>query len=648
MAGGTTNTQRGPARISQVRGQIARLLLPLGIFSLVVNALLLVVPLYMLQIYDRVLPTQSTATLTYLSLIATAALVVLGLMEVVRAVMASRAATRMEATLGADALVVSMMRGRATQGDIQPLRDLSSVKQFVSSRAVFSLIDLPFAPLFIAILYLIHPALFLLTLAGVVVLLGLALINQWLVSKAQRTSGENSMRAQAHAQALTRNSESLRAMGMIDAAVSRWGEAQAQSMHAHGTVDGRNAVMSGISRTVRMGLQIAILGYGAWLVLAGEMTAGMIFASSIISGRALQPIDQVIGGWRQYVQTWSAWKRIGAALAPLQTDRTYTPMPEPKGVLSVENLTVRNPVGRPDQPILDRVSLRLQPGQALAVLGPSGSGKSTLVRALIGAVAPDLGVVRLDGSDMRNWDPAAIGRNIGYVAQEVELLPGTIASNIARLDPEPDPDKLQQAAERAEVTNLIKTLPGGYDTPVGAGGMGLSGGERQRVALARAFYGNPKLLILDEPNASLDEAGERALHRAVATARRAGATVVMVSQRDLPLEVADLVLHMVDGKVDYFGEPEPFYKKRAEFRREQKQRRRAAAEAQVRRLREESGGSPAPERKAAPQPAPQTAPVPVAKLAETSEPAPVQTAPAEPKPKKLGPVARKRLKRQQS
>ena len=365
---------REPSRVSQVRGQIARLLLPLGIFSLVVNLLLLVVPLYMLQIYDRVLPTQSTATLTYLSIIATGALVVLGLLEVVRAVMASRAATRMEATLGADALVVSMMSGRATQGDIQPLRDLGAVKQFVSSRAIFSLIDLPFAPLFIGILYLIHPALFLLTLGGAVVLLMLAVFNQWLVSKPQKLSGERSMQAQSNAQSLTRNAESLRAMGMIDAAVARWGAAQSESMDAHGSVDGRNAVMTGISRTIRMGLQVAILGYGAWLVLGGEMTAGMIFASSIISGRALQPIDQVIGGWRQFVQSWAAWKRVSSSLERLQTDRQYTPMPEPKGVLSVENVSIRNPSGRADKPILNQISLRLQPGQAMAVLGPSGSG----------------------------------------------------------------------------------------------------------------------------------------------------------------------------------------------------------------------------------------------------------------------------------
>ena len=323
-------------------------------------------------------------------------------------------------------------------------------------------------------------------------------------------------------------------MGMIDAAVRRWGDAQAESMQAHGAVDNRNAVMSALSRTIRMGLQVAILGYGAWLVLGGEMTAGMIFASSIISGRALAPIDQVIGGWRQYVSTWSAWKRVSGLVQRMNVDRHYTPMPEPKGVLAVENVLVRHPSGRADTPILDRVSLRLEPGQSMAVLGPSGSGKSTLTRVLVGAVVPDMGLVRLDGSDLKNWDPGVLGRNIGYVAQEVELLPGTIASNIARLDPEPDPAKLQEAAERANVTGLIKSLPGGYDTPVGPGGMGLSGGERQRIALARAFYGDPRIIVLDEPNAALDEQGERALHVAVMAARKRGATVIMVSQRDLP------------------------------------------------------------------------------------------------------------------
>ena len=625
-------------RVGEVRGQVARLLLPLGIFSLVVNLLLLVVPLYMLQIYDRVLPTQSMATLSYLTIIAGGALVVLGLLEVVRAIMASRAATRAEKTLGADALVTSMMSGRATQGDIQPLRDLASVKQFLSSRAIFNLIDLPFAPLFIGILWLIHPALFLLTLAGAVVLLALALFNQWLVARPQRESGENAMTAQTKAQALTRNSESLRAMGMLDAAVARWGETQAESMQAHNAVDTRNAVVSGISRTIRMGLQVAILGYGAWLVLGGEMTAGMIFASSIISGRALQPIDQVIGGWRQYTTTWSAWKRVAAAISVLDTDRHYTPMPEPRGVLSVENLLVRNPSGRADQPILDRVSLRLQPGQSMAVLGPSGSGKSTLVRALVGAIDPDMGAVKLDGTDLKNWDPAVLGRFVGYVAQEVELLPGTIATNIARLDAMPDPAKLQAAAERAQVMPLIKSLPGGFDTPVGPGGMGLSGGERQRIALARAFYGDPKILILDEPNASLDEAGEMALHIAVIAARKAGATVVMVSQRDLPQAVADVVLHLVAGRVDYFGEPRAFYEKREEHRREEDARRRRLVAEHQRR----NGAAQEPKAEPAQSDARPAQPI-LRPAGDAPRPARrTQQRPA----KRLGPVARKRLKRE--
>ena len=680
--------KQGETSVSRARAQVLRLLFPLGVFSLVVNLLLLVVPLYMLQIYDRVLPTQSTATLTYLSIIAVGALIVLGLLEVVRALMASRAAQRLESTVGADALVVSMMSGRATQGDIQPLRDLSAIKQFVSSRAIFNLIDLPFAPLFIGILYLVHPALFLLTLGGAAILLLLALFNQWLVSRPQRESGDNAMQAQMTAQALTRNSESLRAMGMIDAAVRRWGEAQARSMQAHGQVDGRNAVLTGISRTIRMGLQVAILGYGAWLVLAGEMTAGMIFASSIISGRALQPIDQVIGGWRQYTSTWTAWKRVQAQVGAMNTGRTYTPMPAPRGVLSVENVSVRNPSGRVDQPILDRVSMRLQPGQVLGVLGPSGSGKSTLVRVLTGAVVPAAGAVRLDGSDLRNWDPSVLGRHVGYVAQEVELLPGTIASNIARLDPEPDPAKLQAAAEAAQVTDLIKSLPGGFDTPVGLGGMGLSGGERQRIALARAFYGDPAILILDEPNASLDEGGERALFLAVLAAKKAGRTVVMVSQRSMPTALTDLLLHLVDGRVDYFGEPKAFYEKREAFMREREEKRRAAARAAQGRGRGSDEGTAAEQGgpRAVPQSVPRSAKVlpgpgsaartapersvsgrPVSERAANDRPAPQNEATNEPlnearqngeepaaspaplptpRPRRLGPVARKRQRRE--
>ena len=451
-----------------------------------------------------------------------------------------------------------LAHGRATQGDAQALRDLGSLRQFLASRAVFALIDLPFAPLFIVVLWFIHPALFIITLVGALVLFGLALLNQWVISKPARVAGEKQMGALSQAQALTRNAESLRAMGMVEAGVNRWGSAQAESMQASGVVDTRNAVLSGISRTLRMGLQIAILGYGAWLVLAGEMTAGMIFASSIISGRALQPIDQVIGGWRQYVASWSAWKRLRDRLTTVDLERKYTPMPDPKGLITLENVSVPTPGGRPDQPILDRVSMRLEPGKTLGLVGPSGSGKSTLARVIVGALVPPVGAVRLDGSDLRNWDPVMVGRHVGYVAQEVELLPGTIAQNIARLDAEPDPAKLQRAAERANVTDLIKTLPGGFDTPVGLGGIGLSGGQRQRIALARAFYGDPQVIVLDEPNASLDEQGEAALFKAVMDAKREGTTVIVVSQRAMPKSLVDMVMRVVAGRVDFYGPVEEY------------------------------------------------------------------------------------------
>ena len=547
--------------LEQAKAGLTRLLWPLGVFSLVANLLLLTTPLYMLQIYDRVLTSQSMDTLVFLSIIAGGALVVLGLMEIVRPILASRAAARLETTLGADALLASMVQGRATQGDTQVLRDLGQVRQFLASRAIFALIDLPFAPLFIAILWFIHPALFVLTIAGAAILFLLAIVNQMIVAKPSKTAQDKSMLAHGQATALARNAESLRAMGMVEAGVTRWGAAQADALNANGVVDGRNAVLSGISRTIRMGLQVAILGYGAYLVLQGDMTAGMIFASSIISGRALQPIDQVIGGWRQYVASWAAWKRVRDRLGAIDFDREYTPMPEPKGLLTAENVSVPTPGGRPDQPILDRISMRLEPGQTLGLVGPSGSGKSTFARALVGAVAPPIGAVRLDGTDLRNWDPLAVGRFMGYVAQEVELLPGTIAQNIARLDPEPDPQKLQRAAERAQVTELIKQLPQGFDTLVGPGGMGLSGGERQRIALARAFYGDPRILVLDEPNAALDERGEAAFYKAVMDARRAGTTIVVVSQRAMPKKLVDMVMRIANGRVDFFG-PVDEYEKR--------------------------------------------------------------------------------------
>ena len=561
--------------LDRARSHFRRVLFLLAAFSLVVNLLLLAMPLYMLQIYDRILPSRSMDTLLFLSIIAGGALVVLGLLEAVRSVLASRAGARLEADLGTDALLASMERSRNGETDVETVRHLATVRQFISSRMLFALLDFPFAPIFIAILYIIHPTLFWLTLAGAAVLFVLAIINQRLSRGASNRASENLGSAMSMAQSLARNAHTLQSMGMTQDGVRLWGRNNSQALIHQGTVDFRSAIMTGISRAFRMGLQIAILGVGALLVLNYEMTAGMIFAASIISGRALQPIDQVIGGWRQFAVTLDSWRALKEALAkhPGDADDAKTLMQEPEGHIAVKDALVLNPSGMGTAPILNRISFELQPGTVLGVVGPSGSGKSTLARLIVGVQKPNSGTIRIDGTEVQNWNNEQLGRNIGYLSQDVELLPGTVKENIARLSDQPDDLAVLDAARKAQVHALIQNLPQGYDTRIGPGGLGLSGGQRQRIGLARAFYGDPKIMVLDEPNANLDDDGELALRKALAATRSAGVTVIIVTQRKQVLNVVDKILRLHSGSLDYLGT-------REEFAQILQQRRQSLAEAQ--------------------------------------------------------------------
>lgn len=541
-------------------------------FGFVVNLLLLIQPIYMLQVYDRVLPSASIETLIYISIIALGTLFLLGIVDSVRAIMASRLASRLEVAVGADALQASMAGPRASLGDVQPLRDLQTVRGFISGRGLFAFLDLPFAPFFIALLYLIHPNLFWLTVMGVVVLVAIAIANQWASDKAAGDAGTRQMNATLAAQAFVRNAESLKAMGMRPNIVHRWGSEEALSLAAQDRVNSTNALFAGLSRVLRLSLQIATLGYGGYLVLAGEMTAGMIFAASLISGRGLQPIDQVIGGWKGFIEARKAWKRLTEALAVVRPAETRTELPAPQGEVSFETVIVFPPAseaaGRASaqagEPLLKRISATIPAGACVAIIGPSGAGKTTLMRTLIGAIEPRSGAVRIDGADIRNWNPDRLGQYIGYLAQDVELLPGTIAQNIARFDPNASSEAIVRAAQEAQVDDLVLKLPKAYDTMIGPGGFQLSGGQRQRVGLARAFFGKPKILVLDEPNANLDIEGEKALERALAMAKAEALTVLIATQRRSVVETADRIMVMRDGSLEEYGPREEVLRRQAE------------------------------------------------------------------------------------
>ncbi len=540
---------------NQVDRILRRSAVEIGIFSAATNVLVLVVPLYLLQVYDRVLVASSSETLIYISLLALAALLVLGVLEVVRSQYASRMAARLDATIGADVFAAAMTGPRAAVGDVQPLRDLAIVRGFLSSRTLFFLFDLPFAPFFIALLWFIHPLLFWLTVAGAALMLGVAGLNQLATGRSGRKAADEQAAAMASAQSFARGYETVRALGMAGSAAELWGRQFAASLGAADGVNRTNALFGGVSRTIRMLLQIAMLGFGAWLVLAGEMTAGMIFASSIVSGRALQPLDQIIGAWRQVVEAARAWRRVKALPGVGAAEpRVGVDLPEPTGALQLDDVTYLPPgADAGTQPIIRRVSIKVKAGETVAVVGPSQAGKSTLARLIVGAIAPHSGTVRLDGADIRNWDPDDLGRHVGYLPQEVELFPGTVAQNVARFDPEAKDEEIVAAAQRAQAHEVILRQKLGYATPIGPGGVRLSGGERQRVGLARAFLGAPKLLVLDEPNAHLDLQGEQALEKAVLDARAVGATVIVITHRPAIAARCDRILLLRDGAVELYG-----------------------------------------------------------------------------------------------
>jgi PrtD family type I secretion system ABC transporter len=534
---------------------LGRSLIEIGIFSAAINLLLLVMPLYLLQIYDRVLPANSMSTLIYISLLAAAALVVLGMLEIIRAYYADKVASRLDTQIGSDAFLVSMTAPRAALGDVQPLRDLQTIRTFINSRSLFFLFDLPFSPFFIALLYLIHPMLFFVTLFGAFVMVGVALANQKASAKPGQQAADSLMVSMNMAQSFGRNFETVRALGMVSNVTEVWGKKFAESLNRSASASRRNALFGGFSRTVRQLLQNGILGAGAYLVLQNEMTAGMIFASSIISGRALQPLDQIIGGWRQVIDAGRAWKRLRSIdTSATSANKDSIKLPDLKGAVAIEGLIYYPPdADRAAEPLIKRISLRIEPGETVAIIGPSRAGKSTLARLIVGAIKPHAGVIRLDGADIQNFDSDQLGRHIGYLSQEVELFPGTIAENISRFEPNVDDAAIVRAAEVAETHKLMLAQKNGYATMIGATGLRLSGGERQRIGLARAFYRDPKVMMLDEPNANLDAEGEQALERAVLNAKQRGTTVLLITHRPSIAAKCDRILMLREGMVEMFG-----------------------------------------------------------------------------------------------
>jgi PrtD family type I secretion system ABC transporter len=531
-----------------------------ALFSLCINLLMLTAPLYMLQVFDRVLSSQSRETLLYLTVIAGFAYLVLALLEFARGRILLRMAGWLDQRLSPDILRQAISDGlasarmRSTQG----LSDMAQIRQFLSGPGFPPVMDAPWTPIFIAVTFFLHPWLGWLTLAGAVVLLALTGINEWAIKYPVRHGNLSAVKGRHWAETAVRNADVIEAMGLMPAMIGGWRTRNDETLAAQARAGDRNAAIKAATRLIRMLLQIGMLGLGAYLVLENELTAGGMIAGTILAGRALAPVDQAVGSWQAAVSARGAYQRLKALFQNLAPRGEGMALPAPKGALNVENVTYFHDGAK--APALHKLRFALAPGECLGVIGPTAAGKTTLARLLVGNLKPQAGHVRLDGVDMGAWTPDERGRHVGYLPQAVELFDGTVHDNIARLD-QADAATTVKAARFVGVHEVILKLPNGYDTEIGEDGGALSAGQRQRIGLARALYSEPRLVVLDEPNSNLDPDGEHALMATLAKLKRAKVTSILVTHRPQVLQLADKILMLRDSRQQLFGPRDEVLKK---------------------------------------------------------------------------------------
>lgn len=544
--------------LSVVRGNMVLVM----VMTLATNVLILAIPVYLFQISDRVFTSRSMDTLIMLTVVISGAVILQAVFDAIRRFMLMRTAVEIAAQLGAPILSAAAHASlHGTGREYQTLGDLQTVRGFLTSGTLISFMDVPFAPLFILAIYLVHPHLGMIVVVSAAALLVIAMVNQRLTEKPFQQANMAQSKANLHLDSMSRNSQIINALAMIPEAVAIWGRDTAQSLTAQVRAQDRNIMSAAVSRAVRLLTQVGMLGWGAYLALHGELTGGMVIAASIIAGRALAPIEGSIEGWNSFLLSRAAYGRIAKLLRGSQLQYERLRLPQPEGRLDVERLLYIP--GGTKQVVLNSIAFSLNPGESLGVIGNSGAGKTTLGKMLVGSILPTSGNVRLDLMDLRNWDPRQFGESIGYLPQDVQLFPGTIKQNIARMREDASDEQIHAAAVLADVHEMIASLPQGYETYVAADGSPLSGGQKQRIALARAFFGNPRLVVLDEPNSNLDAAGDRALARAINHARANKITVVVVTQKPSLLSVVDKIMLLADGSVAMFGEREPVLRKLA-------------------------------------------------------------------------------------
>jgi PrtD family type I secretion system ABC transporter len=506
----------------------------------------------MLQVYDRVLTSGSLETLLLLTLIAGLAVLVLGPVDGARIAVAVRIGRWLTERL-APSLIATSMRSRLL-GDpsgAQPLRDLAQLQGFIGSPGLVVFFDAPWVPLFLLLIALLHPWLGLLALGATVILLAASFLNEAVTRRPLEQAARTQLVATSQVDLAIRNAEIVQAMGMLPALLERWQMPNRSSLDAAQRAAGRSAAIMAFAKFFRLFVQMAVLGLGATLVLAGELTSGGMIAASILLSRALAPAEQALAAWRTFASARLALGRLRQRLAAFPAEPERTRLPAPEGKLAVRSVSLARP--GTDRSILSDVSFAVEPGEVLAVIGPSAAGRSTLCRLLTGIIAPTSGEIRLDGAKLSQWPGQELGRYLGYLPQGVELFDGTVRENIARMSGRVQDEAVVDAARLAHAHEMILGLKTGYDTPIGEAGAALSGGQRQRIALTRAVYGDARLVVLDEPNANLDQAGEAALAQTIAELKRRNVSTVIVGHRGSTMMQADKVLVLQGGRVEAFG-----------------------------------------------------------------------------------------------
>ena len=538
------------ATITAARGAF----IGLAVFSGLINLLYLTGSFYMLQVYDRVIPSRSVPTLLALSLLALVLFAGQAALDYFRSRVFLQMARSLDERLSPRVFwIISQMplRAGSSATGLQPLRDLDQVRSFLSGGGPLGLFDLPWMPFYLGICFLFHPLIGIAALLGAFMLIGITICAEVFTHKPIAEVTQHAGARNGLAEATRRNGEVVAALGMGRRLGALWAQSNEKHLDAQDRASGVSGGLSAVSKAARAALQSGVLGLGAYLVIHNEASGGVIIAASIMTSRALAPVELLISQWKAFGAARQGWRRLRDLFAAFPEVEDPMPLETPSRSLIVEALTIAPPGAT--RAVVNNLAFSLKAGSALGVIGPSASGKSSLARALVGVWRPQRGAVRLDGASLGQWAPEALGRHIGYLPQDVELMNGTIASNIARFDPDPDPEAVIRAARQAGVHDLIVQFPQGYDTRLGDGGVALSGGQRQRVALARALYGDPFLVVLDEPNSSLDVDGEQALTQAILNVRERGGIAVVMAHRPSALASVDMVLAMANGEAKGFG-----------------------------------------------------------------------------------------------